>query len=146
MDYSVCLFLFADIRAMLLAGRKCFNQQDTTYVSIVRKAEDKNDLPQDISAQNYQCVPPESGHRTPKRSTARLYGQIFWKRAVTRSSFHTLHKNYNFVWCFQNYAEWYSLFVPCYLSFMTKLLETKQTHRERVRVRHFVVSVLPSIT
>ena len=46
---SVC-FSSADNRAKLLAVRKCFNQQRTTCVSIVRREGDTNSPRQDISA------------------------------------------------------------------------------------------------
>jgi len=43
---------------------------------------------QDISALDHQCLPPGSGHGSPKRGLTRLYGRIFWERFVTKNSYH----------------------------------------------------------
>ena len=42
---------------------------------------------QDISALDLQCLPPGSGHGSPKRGITRLYGRIFPERFVTKNSY-----------------------------------------------------------
>ena len=41
----------------------------------------------DISALDLQCLPPGSGHGSPKRGITRLYGRIFPERFVTKNSY-----------------------------------------------------------
>ena len=42
---------------------------------------------QDISTLDLQCLPPGSGHGSPKRGITRLYGRIFPERFVAKNSY-----------------------------------------------------------